>query len=82
MSHATITSTGQLALPPELRDELGLKPGMKIDFHQSEDGQFVMTINEPDVSALFGILKSDQNLTIEQMHQIITASAAGEFDRE
>lgn len=32
MATATMTSKGQLTVPKEIRDRLGLKPGDKVDF--------------------------------------------------
>lgn len=39
MAHiATISSKGQVVIPAELREELGLKPGVKVVFKRSGKG--------------------------------------------
>jgi len=34
---ATLTKTGQITIPKEIRDHLGLKPGQKIIFRKTKD---------------------------------------------
>ena len=35
---AQVTSKGQVTIPKELRDRLGIEPGEQVDFTASEDG--------------------------------------------
>lgn len=42
MATATITSKGQLTVPKEIRDRLGLKPGDRVEFVPSDDDRVVM----------------------------------------
>lgn len=41
MYSATITKSGQVTLPKELRDFLGVKPGQKIIFNKKGDSVFI-----------------------------------------
>ena len=40
MPSATVTSKGQITIPIEVRKALGLKPGVRIDFYEVEDGEY------------------------------------------
>ena len=35
----TVTSKGQVTVPKQVRDRLGIKPGSKVDFELAEDGR-------------------------------------------
>ena len=35
----TVTSKGQVTVPKQVRDRLGIKPGSKVDFDVGEDGR-------------------------------------------
>lgn len=37
-----VTSKGQVTIPKEVRDRLGIKPGTAIDFQMTEDGRIVI----------------------------------------
>jgi antitoxin PrlF len=41
MAKAKVTSKGQITLPKEIRDQLGLEPGDEVDFYV-EDGKYRM----------------------------------------
>jgi antitoxin PrlF len=38
----TVTAKGQVTIPKQVRDLLGLVPGSKIDFHRAADGSIVL----------------------------------------
>jgi AbrB family looped-hinge helix DNA binding protein len=38
----TVTSKGQVTIPKQMRDYLGLQPGSKVDFSCTADGQVVI----------------------------------------
>ena len=50
MNLAKISKNGQITVPIEIREHLGLKPGDKILFYKSEDGK--VTISNASISAL------------------------------
>ena len=39
MVTVTVTSKGQVTVPKQVRDRLGIKPGSKVDFEVAEDGR-------------------------------------------
>lgn len=42
MPTAMVTFNGRITLPPEVRKELGLKPGDNVDFVEVEKGRFAI----------------------------------------
>ena len=39
----TVTSKGQVTIPKQVREHLGIEPGNTVDFHLGEDGRVVLT---------------------------------------
>ena len=68
---ATLTSKGQITLPKEIRDRLGLTAGSMLDFEVLPDNSISARAVKPDARRIRGILKSPhaKALTIEQMDQ-------------
>lgn len=58
MPRAKITSKGQLTLPKEVREKLGVGPGDELDFVE-EDGQFLVRkrIRQSPFDKYLGYLK-------------------------
>ena len=42
MPTAKMTSKGQITIPVKVRKALGLKPGVRVDFYEVEDGEYVL----------------------------------------
>lgn len=53
---ATLTSKGQITIPKEVRDKLGLKPGTLVRFIIDEAGQVAISPVLYSVDDLFGFL--------------------------
>ncbi|MBA3903625.1 MAG: AbrB family transcriptional regulator [Rhodocyclaceae bacterium] len=58
----SVSSKGQMVIPKEIRDALGIKPGMQLDVELSPDGNAVTLRparagSKQPVSRLFGVLK-------------------------
>ena len=43
----TVSTKGQITIPPVLRRRLGLKPGDQVDFYALDRERFVATIRRP-----------------------------------
>jgi AbrB family looped-hinge helix DNA binding protein len=72
MPSATLTSKGQITIPIQVRKALGLKPGVRIDFYEVEDGEYVFRPKTGSVMEMRGCIpKLDHVLTIEQMDQAV-----------
>lgn len=80
MPTSTLTSKGQTTIPKKIRDELGLKPGDKLEFYLEEEGRVVLRPATRDVRELKGILQRDDGpvLSVEQMNEAIVAGATSE----
>ena len=44
----TVTTKGQVTIPKQLRDYLGLEPGSRVDFAYTADGQVVIRPVKPE----------------------------------
>ena len=55
---ATLTSKGQVTLPKEIRDRLGLDAGSMLDFQLLADNTITARTVKPDARRLRGLLKS------------------------
>jgi AbrB family looped-hinge helix DNA binding protein len=44
----TVTTKGQVTIPKQLRDYLGLEPGSRVDFGYTADGQVVIRPVKPE----------------------------------
>jgi antitoxin PrlF len=76
MPIATVTSKGQITIPIEVRTELDLKPGDKIDFVRNQLG-FTLLPKNGSVKRLKNMFgKPDRTLTIEEMNEAIAARAS------
>lgn len=47
--HNRLTSKGQVTIPKDVRDALGLRPGEPVAFERNESGEFVL--RKPEIDA-------------------------------
>jgi AbrB family looped-hinge helix DNA binding protein len=74
MSEATLTSKGQLTMPKEVRDALGVR----VDFVRMEDGNFAVLPATKPVVRLRGIMKKPAKpLSLEAMDKAIASGSRG-----
>jgi len=84
MTASTITAKGQVTIPKEVRDQLGVKPGDKVKIYRDYKGRFFMIPVVP-VTALRGIASGRRKkpLTIEEMNEAaIQGAIASAMPRE
>ena len=74
--HAKLTSKGQITLPKEIRDRLGLDAGSTLDFQLLADNTITARAVKPDARRIRGILASPHGraLTVKQMDEGIAKS--------
>lgn len=76
MSTLTITAKGQVTLKKALLKHLGVAPGDRVHVDLLPQGTLKIVADHAkgDISAIFGMLKSDNqpSLTIEDMNKIIS----------
>ncbi|NEP29738.1 AbrB/MazE/SpoVT family DNA-binding domain-containing protein [Moorena sp. SIO3I6] len=77
MFSTTVTDTGQITLPEEIREHLKLVSGSRVEFVIDEDGQVkIFPLNVP-VETLSGILHQPgkEAATLEDMESAISEGA-------
>ena len=77
MTTATLTSKGQVTIPVDVRQRLGLESGDRIEFIQM-DGGYAIKPAIDDVRSLKGLLrKPAKPVSIADMNAAIRARGAG-----
>ena len=77
MTTATLTSKGQVTIPADVRQHLGLEAGDRIEFIQM-DGGYAIKPAIDDVRSLKGLLrKPAKPVSIDDMNAAIRARGAG-----
>jgi len=80
MATASLTSKGQITVPIEVREDLGLKAGDRISFIKGEHGEYIMKAKTGSIMNLRGCVKWTGNpVTIEEMNETIAKGWAGEI---
>ena len=78
MASAALTSKGQVTIPIEVRQKLGLKPGDRARFIEGENGEFILKPKNRSIMDLYGAGKWDgRPVTIEEMNETISKGWAG-----
>jgi AbrB family looped-hinge helix DNA binding protein len=79
MPTATMTTKGQITIPKEVREVLGLEAGHRISFQLRDDGVVEMVPETVDIMSLCGILKpAVQGVTLKDMEEAIQQGATEE----
>lgn len=80
MAISTITSKGQITISKEIRDELGLKPGDRLNIVKESKGELSVRPINRDFRSLRGMLKSKRTrpLTLEEIDEAIARGACRE----
>jgi AbrB family looped-hinge helix DNA binding protein len=69
---ATVTSKGQITLPKEIRERLGVRAGGKLRFTLESDERVVMRPVNLSIQRLFGILgKPPRKIPLEEIDEVI-----------
>lgn len=78
MPSTTLTAKGQMVIPKEVREHLGIRPGDQVDFVLRENGEVVVRPAGIDVRQLRGLLHrpSIKPVSVEQMQRAIRRRAA------
>ncbi len=78
MAAATLTSKGQITIPVQVRTALGVDAGDRIEFVETEKGQFAIMAANRSVRELKGMLrvKRKRPVSIEEMNRVIARRAS------
>jgi AbrB family looped-hinge helix DNA binding protein len=77
MPSATLTSKGQITIPKEIRDHLGLEPGDRLSFNIGSDGELIVEPETVDIRSLRGAFKSHKRVSLRAMETAIRRGANG-----
>jgi AbrB family looped-hinge helix DNA binding protein len=72
MLSSSVTTKGQVTIPAELREKLGIKPGDRVGF-VAEGDRVVIQRLDTAVESLFGIVKAKTGASLEQMDAAVAA---------
>ncbi len=79
MPISTLTSKGQLTLPKAIRDRLNVRPGDRVEFRLTEEGEVMVEAASQDLRTLRGILKPGKvRLTLEEMNEAVRTGGTRE----
>ena len=77
-----ITSKGQVTIPADIRQRMGLGAGDRIEFVEIDDGTFAIKPAIDDVRSLKGLLRRPTvNVSVEDMNAAIRERAATRLER-
>ncbi len=74
MLASNLTQKGQVTLPAKIRKQLNLKTGDRISF-SLEGNRIIAEPISDDISSVFGSVKSDRSVSIEEMDDVIAEAA-------
>ncbi len=76
-----MTSKGQVTIPKQIRDAMGLRGGDRISLQQAASGAVVMRPNKAPFERLIGILKrpGQRPISVEEMDEGIGAHMQKRF---
>lgn len=82
MTTATLTGKGQVTIPVDVRQRMGLGAGDRIEFVELETGDFAIKPAIDDVRSLKGALRKPQKpVSVDDMHVAIRKRAAARGGR-
>jgi antitoxin PrlF len=78
MATATVTSKGQITIPSQVRNALGLAVGDRVEFVEQGNGQFAIVAATRSVQELKGLFqgKRSKPVSIEEMNAAIAKRAS------
>ena len=77
MTTATITSKGQITIPANVRQALGVDTGDRVEFVEIEPGQFLFVAANRSVTELKGMFgRPTKVVSIEDMNRAIASRGA------
>ncbi len=75
MPSAKLTSKGQITVPKEVRDALGVHTGDRLAFRLCEDGTVQVKAETIDLMSLRGSVRTQvKGVTVEAMNEVIRRS--------
>ena len=77
MPKATLTTKGQITIPKEVRERLGVEAGDRLEFVEQERGVYKVVAVMRDVKHLKGLIpKPSKPVSVEEMKAAVRKAAA------
>jgi antitoxin PrlF len=81
MATASVTSKGQITIPIEVRKELGLKTGDRVEFIKRDDGAYALKAKTGSIRTVQGMWKfRGKRVTVAEMNAAIAKGWAGKLN--
>lgn len=79
MPTSTLTSKGQITIPKQVRDQLHLKTGSRLEFVVDPSGRVILQPLNSDFRSLRGMIRSKRKrpVPIEEMNDAIASGYSG-----
>ena len=78
MPTATVTSKGQITIPKEVREALGVSTGDRVEFVAEEEGVYRVVAATRDVRHLKGLVpKPPKPVSVEAMNRAVARAVSG-----
>ena len=72
MATAALTSKGQITIPIQVREDLGLKTGDRVSFIKGQNGEYILKAKTRSIMDLEGIFKwNGPPITIKEMDEAV-----------
>lgn len=68
MAKSTVASKGQTTVPAEVRAALHAKPGTRLEWHVTPDGDVIARAKTLSILDLAGSVKTDKDVDIKDMN--------------
>jgi AbrB family looped-hinge helix DNA binding protein len=70
---STLTSKGQITIPKEIRDQIRLRIGQRVQFDVDGKGRLILTPQVHDILSLKGIIRTRRRrpVTVREMNEAI-----------
>ncbi|MGX5681879.1 AbrB/MazE/SpoVT family DNA-binding domain-containing protein [Schumannella luteola] len=81
MPTATVTSKGQVTIPVEVRERLGIEAGTRVEFVPRSDGTWEFVAAGGSVASIRGMFASRGRASVEDMREAIGDAATERFER-
>ena len=80
---ATVTDKGQVTVPKEIRDRLGIEPGVKLDFRIQPDGTLRVHVLRRGAAGLYGLLHRSGRpaVPVERMNEAVASHLKADDER-
>ncbi len=66
---STVTRKGQVTIPQEVREKLGIKYGEKVEFATNDNGEVVLKAVKTDLAEIYGALENHKPVGTHEEHR-------------